>query len=285
MSKLLIDESPLVILPSLAKEIGLNEAIILQQIQYWIKIKEKTQSKMGFYDNQYWIYNTIEEWEEQFSFWSKNTIKRTFNKLKEMNLILVEKFNKHKWDHTKFYTINYDELYNIEQNIKKNITIGATDEPKLSQSQGPKRANHKAQKEPIFYTETTTETTTETIIKDLTIFWNSCDGLPTHKESVIKKNVKKKHSDIVNQYGYNKIKGAVETYEKIINSNEYYFNHRWAFWDFIQHAYKFMEDMQPFQNYKDRNIKDLTKEEIKEFERIKDKKRKIAFEKAAVNGY
>ena len=36
MSRLLINEPPLIVLPSLAKEIGLNEAIIVQQIQYWL---------------------------------------------------------------------------------------------------------------------------------------------------------------------------------------------------------------------------------------------------------
>jgi len=37
MSKLLIDEYPLQVLPSLAVIYGLNEAIILQQVHYWIK--------------------------------------------------------------------------------------------------------------------------------------------------------------------------------------------------------------------------------------------------------
>ncbi|WLF74824.1 hypothetical protein Q3V38_08385 [Limosilactobacillus fermentum] len=34
---LLIEEPPLQVLPSLAKSIGLNEAIVLQQIHYWIR--------------------------------------------------------------------------------------------------------------------------------------------------------------------------------------------------------------------------------------------------------
>ena len=36
MSKLLIHDKPIMILPSLAQKIGLNEAIILQQIHYWL---------------------------------------------------------------------------------------------------------------------------------------------------------------------------------------------------------------------------------------------------------
>lgn len=38
MSKLLIQESPVMIIPSLAVKIGLNEAVILQQIHYWVSM-------------------------------------------------------------------------------------------------------------------------------------------------------------------------------------------------------------------------------------------------------
>lgn len=36
MSKLLINERPIQVLPRLAKEIGLNEEIFLQQLHYWL---------------------------------------------------------------------------------------------------------------------------------------------------------------------------------------------------------------------------------------------------------
>lgn len=39
MSKLLIDDYPIQVLPKLAKVIGLNEAIILQQLHYWLNSK------------------------------------------------------------------------------------------------------------------------------------------------------------------------------------------------------------------------------------------------------
>ena len=37
MSNLLIDDYPILVLPKLANEIGLNEAIVLQQMHYWLK--------------------------------------------------------------------------------------------------------------------------------------------------------------------------------------------------------------------------------------------------------
>ena len=36
MSRLLINENPLQVLPTLAVKIGLNEAMILQQMHYWL---------------------------------------------------------------------------------------------------------------------------------------------------------------------------------------------------------------------------------------------------------
>lgn len=101
-SKLLIAENPLQVLPGLAVAIGLNEAIVLQQIHYWIM-------GMGNKGNG-WIYNTIKEWQDQFPFWSKRTILRTFKNLKKSGLVLSKKHKTTSWDRKNTYTIDYDEL-------------------------------------------------------------------------------------------------------------------------------------------------------------------------------
>lgn len=41
-AQLLINEPPLQVLPTLAKTIGLNEAIVLQQVHYWLNPKFNT---------------------------------------------------------------------------------------------------------------------------------------------------------------------------------------------------------------------------------------------------
>ena len=56
MNKLLISEQPLQVLPGLAAKIGLNEAIFLQQLHYWL-VKSKHE-----HDELRWVYNTYEEW-------------------------------------------------------------------------------------------------------------------------------------------------------------------------------------------------------------------------------
>jgi len=104
MSKLLINEPPLQVLPSLVMAIGLNEAIVLQQIQYWIN---KGCGKRV--DGKVWIFNTYEKWQkDNFPFWSVSTIQRIFLRLEEEGLIFSEQFDKASYDHKKYYRINYD---------------------------------------------------------------------------------------------------------------------------------------------------------------------------------
>jgi hypothetical protein len=107
---ILFTEQPLVLNVELARMIGLNEAIVLQQVDYWIKINKKKDH--NFREGSYWTYNTYEEWkEDNFPFWSIPTIQRTFSKLEKQGfLISSQKFNSHKAIKTKWYTINYELL-------------------------------------------------------------------------------------------------------------------------------------------------------------------------------
>lgn len=113
MSKLLINEEPLQVLPTLAKKVGLNEAIILQQIHYWNRINEK--NNRNFYDGYYWTYNTYEDWQKQFPFWSTRTIQRAINRLEKLKLVVSGNYNELKLDKTKWYRINYKVLDILEE--------------------------------------------------------------------------------------------------------------------------------------------------------------------------
>ena len=101
MSRLLIDEPPLQVLPSLAREIGLNEAIMLQQMHYWL-IKSSHE-----FEGVKWFYKTLEDWKTEFPFWSAMTIRRTLTNLEKQKVIRIGNFNKKKFDKTKWYTIDY----------------------------------------------------------------------------------------------------------------------------------------------------------------------------------
>ena len=113
---LLFNEQPLVIRPTLACLIGLNEAIVLQQVHYWITINTKAERNLR--DGYYWTFNSVANWQKQFPFWSYETIKRTLNKLsgkikgkpKPPKLLITANYNNIKIDRTLWYRIDYDLL-------------------------------------------------------------------------------------------------------------------------------------------------------------------------------
>ncbi|MDM3311215.1 MULTISPECIES: hypothetical protein [Citrobacter] len=163
---LLMTSRPIVINPDLAYSIGLNEAIALQQINYWL---QETKSGMER-DGVRWIYNTTEQWLEQFPFWSESTLKRTFTRLKTLGVLKIEQLNKSQRDMTNFYTINYesellDEVKVTESKRSKcTVPSGQNDtmeEVKVTHSIRSKRTaviRSKCTDDP---TENTTESTTE----------------------------------------------------------------------------------------------------------------------------
>ena len=107
----LLNSHPLVLDKRLAVEIGLNEALVLQQVHYWLEINKK--NNRNYHEGRFWTYNTINEWQEEFPFWSNSTIKRIFKNLRDMKLIIVDNFNVYQMDRTLWYTINYEELAKI----------------------------------------------------------------------------------------------------------------------------------------------------------------------------
>lgn len=118
-SKYLLDEYPIMFHSSLAVALGLNEAILLQKINLWLNCKPHNA------DGRSWIYNTYKSWQEQLPFFSESTIKRALKNLEEKGIIITGNFNKLKMDRTKWYTIDYEKLDNLIDNL--NLPSGQND--------------------------------------------------------------------------------------------------------------------------------------------------------------
>lgn len=132
-SKLLINEPALQVLPSLAVVVGLNEAIILQQVQYWM-----TNGKTGHVkDGRKWIYNSYEEWQQQFPFWSLNTIRRAIDNLEKKGVLMVDAFNQSAFDRTRWYSIDYDKLNSLPLKDGESKSNKRAQSPKLGTSKRP----------------------------------------------------------------------------------------------------------------------------------------------------
>ncbi|EKI1929776.1 hypothetical protein ACEB87_004651, partial [Escherichia coli] len=161
---LLMTSQPIVINRDLACRIGLNEAIVLQQLHYWLNETNSGTEHGGIR----WVYNTTEQWLEQFPFWSESTLKRTFASLKSLGVLRREQLNKSKRDMTNFYTINYESELLEEVKVNESIRSKCTspsgqsdlmDGRKMTRSIGSKRHAVIGSKWPNDLTENTTEIT------------------------------------------------------------------------------------------------------------------------------
>ena len=118
---LLIQESPLLILPTLAQTIGLEEAILLQQLHF--RLTHQGQER----DGKLWYCQAYTSWAKQLPFWSESKIKRLFLKLeKEGFLQSTDKYNTFYVDRTKWYSIEYhvlDAIFHAQANENHPTTV------------------------------------------------------------------------------------------------------------------------------------------------------------------
>ena len=151
-SSLLIDDLPLQLLPRLAVKIGLNEAVILQQIHFLLKMAKGGREISG----HKWVWNTIEAWRSEcFPFFSTRTIERAIKNLEDKKLLLSCQPDG-RMSRKKYYRVNYDALERLNR------------EPaKMAESIPTKRRVPHPDKMAASKTETTSDTSgTETSRKE-----------------------------------------------------------------------------------------------------------------------
>jgi len=124
---ILFDEQPIVIPKETAKALGLNKAIILQQVQFWTKIAEK--KKINFKDGHYWMYRTLSEWVDEFPWWNEKTIQRALSELEQMGFLISSNFNSNRFNKTKWFRIDLDKM--SSSNIYK---MSRSEQDKMSRS-------------------------------------------------------------------------------------------------------------------------------------------------------
>ena len=88
-----------------AKEVGINAAIVVNKLNFWHE-KSKTEGYGKWIDGVHYIYNTYEQWQEQFPWLSLITVKRVFKKLVDLELVFKIKFKK-GWDQVRGWALNY----------------------------------------------------------------------------------------------------------------------------------------------------------------------------------
>ena len=151
-SKWLFDEHPIVIDRDLAAEFGLNESIVLQQLNYWLNGKSAK-----FIDGRYWIYNSYKQWQkDNFPFWSLATVRRAIESCEKQGLVITANYNRAGFDKTKWYSIDY-------QKVNKGMSKRCAQNEQTSCSKWADGVAQNGQTNTRDYTETTTEITSKDI--------------------------------------------------------------------------------------------------------------------------
>lgn len=115
---LLIQDSPHVFSPNLAKVIGLHECLMLQQLHWLIQNND-----CKYYDNHFWWKHTKAQWLETLPYFqNEKRVLKTVKNLRSRNLLVAEtltwKIERVRGDRTLWYRVNYDEVERLSKLIE-----------------------------------------------------------------------------------------------------------------------------------------------------------------------
>lgn len=91
-----------------AKEVGVNAAILLQSIKWWCA-QNKANGK-NHHDGLWWTYNSVKAWRELYPYLGKSAINSALKRLEERGYIRTGNFNKSAYDRTIWYAITESGL-------------------------------------------------------------------------------------------------------------------------------------------------------------------------------
>lgn len=117
--------------PLLATEIGLNNAIFLEDIALWLKYN-KSENKC-YEDGRYWTFSTYEGICKRHPYWTKKQIQKIIKDCKDNGWLIIGNYNKNPYDHTNWYSIG-DRLYELCAHIDKSSRVERSDAEDLSTS-------------------------------------------------------------------------------------------------------------------------------------------------------
>lgn len=88
----------------LARQYGLDEAVMLHHLAYWVQ--KNTLDGRNIHDGRAWTYNSQESFQEWFPFWSRRQIQRVLKSLEEQQAIIKGNYNVKPMDRTLWYTLS-----------------------------------------------------------------------------------------------------------------------------------------------------------------------------------
>ena len=111
----------------IAKQYGVDNAIMIWNFQYWIQHNEA--NGMHYHDGRTWTYNTVEAFTKIFPFWSRGQIRRILKSLEDSGVIITGNYNQSAYDRKTWYAFT-DSFLQMHlpistngqaENVKSNI--------------------------------------------------------------------------------------------------------------------------------------------------------------------
>lgn len=101
----------------LAEQFGIEKAILLDHICYWIAENERNEK--NFINGRTWSYNTIDGMCAKFHYIPRSTLARHLKSLCDMGVLICENFNESPFDRTKWYALSDEYLYLLDDYTHK----------------------------------------------------------------------------------------------------------------------------------------------------------------------
>lgn len=201
----------------IAKEYGIEEAILIHNIYFWIK--KNMANERHFHDGRYWTYNTQKALTELFPYINETKIQRSLKKLDDLGFIIKGNYNENKLDRTQWYAFS-DEAIAILQNAGFDVC---------------KMKNAKLQNEATIpdsiYTDNNTDKKEDTIVSKKSEFDNDVEYLYSlYPSKCPKRNVgtgksykdKKKIKSLLNTMSKDELEFTIKSYvEECMKNNVY----------------------------------------------------------------
>jgi len=101
---------------------GLDVAVVMEQVKYWlVRNSEKTES---LHQGVVWFYCSIRELTEKyFPYWTPRQLTSLLNYMVKIGLLRVGRFNKRKYDRTKWYTVVDSRILEEDDYVPERKTV------------------------------------------------------------------------------------------------------------------------------------------------------------------
>lgn len=215
---------------SIAEEYGLFEAILLNNIYYWLE--HNRSNGRHYYDGKYWTYNSVGAYAELFPYMSKGKIERALKHLEEEGILVTGNYNKIPTDRTKWYALTVKgyqvvqhEKEETEQNekcISQNQEMDSSDLrnaipkneepiPYINTDNKPDNKTTES-KDSVCQTDVRRSTRTDQDVAEVITLWNQLADIGINPVKGISSSSKryKNLKARIRQYGIEPVKEAVE---------------------------------------------------------------------------